>query len=350
MIIHARFRGKWLGPALQTYFIGNNLASLFAPMVNTLFVEQRNISLFTNFSAPCCSSRQSHTLEMFTLINITSVSLNRNYTTALNSTGGTVSINIDNEYTALAPYYLVPTMSMAFASMVSLCSFGLSKTVKNILVIKKNEDWSDNKQDIGDRDLTEIILLTGMVILEICRSGVMNGAYGLMVTYMVKHLKMEKTTASLVTSSGYLASVLSQLVGIVLIRYIPAPVCLGIINFTLVIINIVFTLTLDHHHGFIWIWAIFNGALLSNIKMALYTWFYQSISVTAFRTSLLLVGLTSGAMAGSALTGYMMTRYNPGWFIFTLDGILVYSNIIFVAVYSYYIYVTRRVRNYKLLR
>ena len=316
-------------------------------MVNILFIEQRNITFVANLSTHCFPSHQSPAFENFTSINITDVATQRINITTQNCTEG---IYFDKEYTTLTRFYLVPAMSMTFASVASLCAFCLSNTVKNVLVTRKNDDWSDNKEAVRKLDLAEITLLTGLVILEFCRSGVMNSANGLMVTYMVKHLDMEKVTASQVSSSGSFASVLSQLVGIVLIPFISAPVCFGIVNLIMMIINIVFTLTIDNHNGLIWIWAILNGTLLPNSKMSLYTWFYQSISITTFRTSLLLAGFTGGAMAGSALTGYMMTRYNPGWFIFTLDGILVCSNVAFVLVYGYHIYVTKTVRNYKLLR
>ena len=192
-------------------------------------------------------------------------------------------------------------------------------------------------------------MLTGLVALEFCRSWVLNGSYGLMITYMVKHLEVGQTTASQVTGVLNFSMLFSQLVGIALIRFLQAPIFLGISYVAMMVINIVFTFNEDNNKGLIWIWAILNGALEPSAKIALYSWFYQSISVTAFRTSLLLVGWTGGAMAGSALTGYMMTRYNPGWFIFTLDGILVCSNVFFGMVYGYHTFVSRKIRDYKLL-
>ena len=48
LIVNDSFRGKWLGSALQIYFIADNLAMLVGPMVNTLFVRQRNTSLVPN--------------------------------------------------------------------------------------------------------------------------------------------------------------------------------------------------------------------------------------------------------------------------------------------------------------
>ena len=43
LIIQARFRGKYLGTALQMHFIGPSLALLFGPVVHTLFGQQRNM-------------------------------------------------------------------------------------------------------------------------------------------------------------------------------------------------------------------------------------------------------------------------------------------------------------------
>ena len=97
--------------------------------------------------------------------------------------------------------------------------------------------------------------------------------------------------------------------GIVLIRFIPAPALLGISLFTVMVVNVAFTLSVDNHIGMVWIWAMLSGAFLPFVKISVYTWFYQAVTVTAFRTSLILVGLTGGTMVGSALAGYLMTLY-----------------------------------------
>ena len=242
-------------------------------------------------------------------------------------------------------------MSMSFASMVSFYAFSLSKTVRTVLHTHIKENRSDNINIVWERTSNEIILLTGLVILEGCRTVFTGGGYGLMVTYMVKHLKMGKTTASQVSSSWCFASLLSQLVGVISIRVIPAPTFLGISYFTAMVVNVVVTFTIDDDHkGLIWAWAILIGALLPSIMISIYSWFYQSISVTAFRTSLIIVGQQGGATVGSCLIGYMMTIINPGWFMFTLDGVLVIANIIFILVFIHYYLVTETSRGYQLLK
>ena len=72
-------------------------------------------------------------------------------------------------------------MVAILSSVVSLGAFCLSKTVQNVLVSKKN-DLSDTTGGIVEWDLAERIMLIGLVVLEFCRSWVLNGSYGLMVT------------------------------------------------------------------------------------------------------------------------------------------------------------------------
>ena len=201
-----------------------------------------------------------------------------------------------NEYTILTHYYMIPVMFMAIASLVSFYIFCASKTVKKVLSPQQKRDGSGIKKVSNDFD--ETILLAGLVILELCRSVVANGAYGLIVTYWMKHLKMGKTTASHVTSSWSLVANLSQLAGIVLIRFIPAPTLLGISHLFVTIVNVAFTFNVDNHIWMVWIWATLTGALLPCVKISIYTWFYQAISVTAFRTSLILFGLFGGGIVG----------------------------------------------------
>ena len=353
-MIHDCFRGKWLGSALQIYFIADNLAMLVGPMVNTLFIRQCNNSLAFN----CCPQRLdiNEPSKSFEFANFTSCdnqmvqTLNTNHSPSAHLTpSGAPCIHSGYEYTMLVYYYVVPTVSMVFASLVSFYAFSLSKTVKTVLHSRVKGDRPENKSVDVKRNFNEIILLTGLVFLLGCRTIVAKGGYGLMVTYMVKHLKMGKTTASQVTSSWSLASLLSQLVGIILIRVLPAPAFLGISYFIAMIVNLVVTFTVDDHKGLIWVWAVLTGALLPSIMISIYSWFYQSVSITTFRTSLILVGQQGGSIVGTSLIGYMMTIRNPGWFMFTLDGILAIANIIFLITLVHY-YFSKRNGGYELLK
>ena len=348
-IIHAYFKGKWLGTALQIYFMGDSLALLIGPMLNTLFVEKRNSSLISNsvngpqwndIDQPSASLGKGNSTSWIdsTVLTIKSSSEPWGNLTTSNDQ----SMYILNEYTRLAHYYMFPVMSMTLASIASFYICCSSKTVKNVLSSRQKTDGSGSNKVSRKNDFDETILLAGIVILEFCRDAVGSCAFGLMVTYMVKHLKMGKTTAPHVTSSWSLTANLSQLVGIVLIRFIPAPTLLGISLFTVMVINVAFTLSIDNHIGMVWIWAMLSGAFLPFVKISVYTWFYQAITVTAFRTSLILVGLTGGTMVGSALAGYLMTLYNPGWFVYSLDGMLICFSIVFVVTFVYYSYMMKK--------
>ena len=337
--------------------MGDSLALLIGPMLNTLFVEQRNNSLISSgVNEPQWqaiqqqpgslgngnSSSWNDTSGVLTVKS--NIAPGENFTTSNDKT-----MYILNEYTILTHYYMIPVMSMTFASAVSFYIFCSSKTVKHVLSPRQKTNGSGIKKVSRGNNFDETILLSGIVILELCRSSVANGAFGLMVTYLVKHLKMGKTTASHVSSSWSLAANLSQMVGLLLIRFIPAPALLGISHFTVMVVNIAFTLSVDNHIWMVWIWATFTGSLLSCVKISIYTWFYQAITVTAFRTSLILVGLTGGAIVGSALAGYLMTLYNPVWFAYSLDGILICSSIVFVVISVYYGLMIKKNRGYKLL-
>ena len=238
---------------------------------------------------------------------------------------------------------------MVFASLVSFYAFSISKTVKTVLHSRVKEDRPENKSVDVKQNFNEIILLTGLVFLLGCRTIVAKGGYGLMVTYMVKHLKMGKTTASQVTSSWSLASLLSQLVGVILIRVIPAPAFLGLSYFIAMVVSVVVTYTVVDHKALIWLWAVLTGALLPSIMISIYSWFYQSVSITTFRTSLILVGQQGGSIVGASLLGYMMTIRNPGWFMFTLDGVLAIANITFLITLVHY-YFSKRNGGYELLK
>ena len=159
-----------------------------------------------------------------------------------------------NEYTTLTQYYLIPVMSMTFASAVAFYLFCSSKTVKHVLAPRQKADGSGFEKVSRGKYFDEPILLAGIVILELCRSSVANGAFGLMVTYLVKHLKMGKTTASHITSSWTLVANLSQLAGLLLIPFIPAPALLGTSHFTVMVVNIAFTLSVDMV-WMVWIWT-----------------------------------------------------------------------------------------------
>ena len=351
LVIHAHFKEKSLGTALQIYFMGDYLALLIGPMLNMLFVEQRdNSSISNSMDEPQQLEihQPSHAsgFENSTSWNDSGVlTLQISSAPCANLTSADQREQLLNEYTVLPPYYTISVMSMAFASVVSFYIVCTSKTVKNVLAPRQKRAAPGIKK--GPNQFGETTLLAGLVILEFCRSMVGNSTYGLMVTYLMKHLKMRKMAASQVTSIWSLGANLSQLVAIVFIRFIPAPVLLGISYFMMTIVNVAFTLSVDHHIWVVWIWATLTGALLPFVKLAVYTWFYQAISVTAFRTSLILVGLFAGGIVGPALVGYLMTRYNPGWFVFSLDGILVCSHIVFVVTFVYYRFVMRKNCGYK---
>ena len=334
--------------------MGDSLALLIGPMLNTLFVEKRNNCLIYNGVNETQWNDIHQPPASLGIVNSTSWNDTSVLTMKSGSeTCGNLTTSSDqrmyilNEYTRLTDYYMFPVISMTLASIVSFYICCSSKTVKNALSSRQKTDGSGTNKVSRKNDLDETILLAGIVILEFCRNAVGSCAFGLMVTYMVKHLKMGKTTASHVTSSWSLTANLSQLVGIILIRFIPAPALLGISLFTVMVVNVAFTLSVDNHIGMVWIWAMLSGAFLPFVKISVYTWFYQAITVTAFRTSLILVGLTGGTMVGSALAGYLMTLYNPGWFVYSLDGMLICFSIVFVVTSVYYSLMMKKNRGYK---
>ena len=172
--------------------MGDSLALLTGPMLNTLFVEQRNNALISNgVNEPrqpdIPQTFESILFETSTSWDDSGLSTLKNNSAsphAKSATSGDQRVHALNEYTVLTHYYMIPVMFMGIASVLSPQQKGDRFGIKEI-----------------SNDFDETILFAGLVILELCRSVVANGAYGLMVTYLVKHLKMGKTAASRVTSS-----------------------------------------------------------------------------------------------------------------------------------------------------
>ena len=173
-----------------------------------------------------------------------------------------------------------------------------------------------------------------MVLFELFRSCYARGISGLIVTYVIKHLKVDKTTASNISSTFFVATSIAPIQMMFLLRYIHPRILLGV---SLVVTTITMVVTLflvDRYVFLVWTWAALCGACVTISEVPCYSWYSEKINkASATETSYLMTAYTLGSMVGPGVTGLAMSWQNPAWYMHSLLGMVILADVMYMAVF-----------------
>ena len=329
--MQSHWQGRWLGPALQVYFMCDNVALTLGPLADMLFLYTDSSKSGLVDMSPLRGYRSTSKLtqNQTVLFNHTSLQLNE-------SKSDDWMANVTNENnvkgngfqsTNLPEYYALSAGSMFAIGVIACCMWAKSGTAMNVLsgVPKKSCKTEDNNAS-GKRPVE--ILATGLIMTsEGVRSAMSNTLYGLVVTYMINHLRLDKMTASDITSMMYICATASQLLTGVLLRIVPVKILLSLSVTTYTSMLLVSSFLIGEYPQIIWGITGICGLLLPTIKGSLYTWFNDVTEVTAAMTSFIVAFYAAGTMVGPAVTGILMTSQGSAWFLYSLDAFSIFTCI-----------------------
>ena len=233
--------------------------------------------------------------------------------------------------TNLKSYYAVPFCLILSCGTISWLIWTKAKTSKNVL-----DSDSDREQRGGGNTRTrkQYIFCVLMVLFELFRSCYTRGISGLIVTYVIKHLKVGKTTASNIASTFFAATSVAPIPMVFLLRYIHPRILLGVSLVVTTITMVITLLLVDRYVFLVWIWATLCGACVTVSEVPCYSWYSEKISKTsATETSYLMTAYALGSMIGPGVTGLAMSWQNPAWYMHSLLGMVILADGMYMAVF-----------------
>ena len=366
--LQAHWSGRWLGSVLQACIACEGLASLVGTQVNKLFLNtgtsvsrdvRSNSSSFyfrdysRSVQEMMDGARNNETIinyEIFVYVfkigmnaslekhDVTSIHSDNNLSdgvypefihttvTSRNVIDGVILTQPTFTLTNLKSYYAIPFYIMLCCCIFSWLIWVRVKTYRNVL----GSDQVSKSNDI-DSSRKQCTICVLVLLLELLRNCYFYGIGSLMVTYVIKHLKFEKTAASDISFTFFMASSVMPIPMMFLLRYISPKILLGVSLVLTTITMMITWLIIDHHMFIIWIWAVLCGVLVPGGQVPSCSWYTERSNASATDTSFLVAAYALGAMIGPGLTGLAMSFQNPAWFMHSLLAMVIVTDIIYVG-------------------
>ena len=230
--------------------------------------------------------------------------------------------------TDLKSYYLIPFLLMLCCCVAALLVWVTSKSCKNVLDSNRAVE-----KEFNFRSKKQYMFRALMILLELFRSSYAHGVGSLMVTYVIKVLRFDKTTASDISFTFFVTSAVVPIPMVLLLRYIRPKILLCVDLVITTSIMVITWLMIEKYVFLIWVWAALCGGCVSGGEAPCYSWYNERNTASASETSFMVTAFALGAMVGPAMTGIAMSLQNPAWFMHSLLGIVILADVAYIAAF-----------------
>ena len=167
------------------------------------------------------------------------------------------------------------------------------------------------------------MLTTFQLMLEI-------GYAGLLINFIVDHLKWTKSEAMVMSSVLFLSNTVGKMCAIPLTKFIAPEKLLGATLIVNTIMTIMLSGLVDVHASIIWICTVLSGSMSAIQLPTIFTWASVTVPITG-KVASVVAGLpyAISLMLGILAVGSVMNEFGPIFYSYSMAVYVIITNILF---------------------
>ena len=203
----------------------------------------------------------------------------------------------------------------------------IHKTCKKI-ESKSNEE---SKSKLNVISKVCVLLFTSLTTFQLMLEV---GYAGLLITFLVDHLKWTKSEAMVMSSVLFLSNTVGKVFAIPLTKFISPAKLLGATCVVNTIMVIMLSILVDIDISIIWICTILSGSMSAIQLPTILTWASTVVTISG-KVASVVAGLPYAIvmMIGVLLVGFLMDEFGPMSYSYSMAVTVLITNVLFVVTW-----------------